>query len=254
LVKAVVARDLRLTYDGTLALEGVSLEVAPGEVVALLGPNGAGKTSLLKALAGLLPHAGRVWLFGEEVTRLSASARAARGLAWVPEEPRAFPTLTAEEHLLLALERAGGPSRGLAQAYALFPQLERVRNRKGEAMSGGERKILGLAAALLRQPRVLLTDDPFLGIFREDLDQVLRALLAFSQGGGALLVVSQEPELLADLASRAYLLVAGRVLAEGRPREVLRRWASLMGGGGGPPVPEEGRPEERGPEDRLPAR
>ncbi len=228
MVRALSARGLVVAYDGTPVLEGVSLDLETGEVVALLGPNGAGKTSLLKALAGLLPHAGRVWLLGEEVSRLSAPARASRGLAWIPEEPRAFPNLTVEEHLTLALELAGRPGRGLEQATRLFPSLHGQRKRRAASLSGGERKILSVAAAVIRRPRVLLADDPFLGLFHDQAEAVRGALIGVAEAGGAVLLAGQQPETLVSLASRAYLLVGGSIVEEGRPRDVLLRAASLL--------------------------
>jgi branched-chain amino acid transport system ATP-binding protein len=212
---------LNAAHDGSPAVEDAHLAVGRGEIVALLGPNGAGKSTLLQAVLGLLPATGRVLLEGRDVSGLPPHRRASLGVAWIPEEPRVFPTLTVADHVLLAWESAGRPAAGREELWRALPAIRELGPREASRLSGGQRKLVAAAAALVRQPRLLLADDPFLGLHGDSAVLLTRALEAARTRGTAILLAGQDLQLLARLASRAFLLVAGRIVASGDPRDVL---------------------------------
>ncbi len=208
-------------HDGAPAIEDAHVAVGRGEIVALMGPNGAGKSTLLLAVLGLLSATGRVMLEGRDLSGLPPHRRASLGMAWIPEEPRVFPTLTVTDHVLLAWESAGRPAGGREELWRALPAIRELGRRGATTLSGGERKLVAAAAALVRRPRLLLADDPFLGLHGDSAMLLTRALEAARSRGTAILLAGQDLQLLARLASRAYLLVAGRIVASGDPRDVL---------------------------------
>ncbi len=221
--QGAVLRTVRLSagYEGSVVLQEADLVVGGGEIVALVGPNGAGKSTLLLAVLGLLRSTGEIRLEGRDVSGLPAYRRASLGMAWIPEQPRVFPTLSVTEHILLAWESAGRPGGGLEELWGEMPFIRELGRRDAAKLSGGERKLLSVAAALVRRPRLLLADDPFLGVHPSRVALLARNLETARSRGTAILLTGQDPELLAGLASRAYLLMAGHVAASGHPRDVL---------------------------------
>jgi branched-chain amino acid transport system ATP-binding protein len=209
-------------HDGSLAIEDAHIAVGRGEIVALMGPNGAGKSTLLLAVLGLLPATGRVLLEGRDLSGLPPHRRASLGMAWIPEAPRVFPTLTVTDHVLLAWESAGRPAGGREELWRALPVIRELGRRAATTLSGGERKLVAAAAALVRRPRLLLADDPFLGLHGDSAMLLSRVLETARSRGTAILLAGQDLERLARLASRAHLLIAGRVVASGDPLEVLR--------------------------------
>lgn len=209
-------------HDGSLALDNAHIVVQRGEVVALMGPNGAGKSTLLLAVLGLLPATGRVLLERRDLSGMPPHDRASVGVAWIPEEPRVFPTLTVTDHLVLAWESAGRPAYGPEELSRELPVIRELGSRVATTLSGGERKLVAAAAALVRRPRLLLADDPFLGLHGDAAMLVTRMLEAARSRGTAILLTGQDLQLLVRLASRAYLLVAGRIVGSGEPSDVLR--------------------------------
>jgi branched-chain amino acid transport system ATP-binding protein len=215
---------LEVVYHSVaLVLRGVSLKVPEGAVVALLGPNGAGKTTLLRAVAGLLPlHEGRVTkghvsLFGERLGGEGADARVRRGLAQVMEGRRILGELTVEENLL-----AGGWSvpRGELSArldafYARFPVLGERRHRQAGYLSGGEQQLLAIARALVSRPRLLVLDEPSLGLAPRMVQEVAGLVRAIHAEGVSILLVEQNAAMALDLATYGYVLDNGRVVLDG---------------------------------------
>jgi branched-chain amino acid transport system ATP-binding protein len=218
-----ILRTIALTagYGEAPVIEDVDVVAGSGEIVALLGSNGAGKTTVLSAILGLVASTGNVLVDGRDVTGLPPYGRAALGVAWIPEQPRVFPMLTAREHLLLAWENAARPPGALEEVAQHLPMVGAVSDRPAAKLSGGQRKLVLAAAALVQRPRLLLADDPFLGVDADSTALLVRALEGVRSRGGSVLISGQGRDLLASLASRAYLFAAGRIVAEGAPRELL---------------------------------
>ena len=219
-------RDLHVAYGaGVRALQGVSLHVRPGEVVALIGSNGAGKTTLLKAIAGLVtPQAGEVTLGGRPIGAVDAAERVKLGVALVPEGRRLFSRLSVAENLTLGSYSNGDPGHRrdmLARIHALFPVLrERARQRAG-TLSGGEAQMLAIARALMSRPRFLMLDEPSLGIMPRMVDQVMDSLRRLHETEGlTMFLVEQNVPAALDLADRGYVLQTGRVVLAGRSDEL----------------------------------
>jgi branched-chain amino acid transport system ATP-binding protein len=207
-------------YGEALVLRGVTLEVGAGEVVALLGPNGAGKTTLLRAVTGRLPlRAGAIRLDGVSLAGLPPYRIAALGVATIPEGRRLFDELTVAENLdlgayLPAARREAAATR--ARLEALFPVLRERRQQPAGLLSGGEQQMVALARGLMARPRLLVLDDPFLGLARAVIAAVCVALRALATDGQlGVLATGQHVRRLLSLADRAYLLDEGRVVVEG---------------------------------------
>lgn len=219
-------RDVHVTYGaGVRALQGVSLRVQPGEVVALIGANGAGKTTLLKTIAGLVaPQAGEVSFDGHAMGGMDAADRVKLGVALVPEGRRLFSRLSVAENLTLGSWSNGDPAHRremLERIHALFPVLrERARQRAG-TLSGGEAQMLAIARALMSRPRFLMLDEPSLGIMPRLVDQVMDSLRRLHESEGlTMFLVEQNVPAALDLADRGYVLQTGRVVLEGRSGEL----------------------------------
>ena len=217
-------RDLRVTYGTTVAVDGVDLDVGGGEIVALLGPNGAGKTSTLRAISRVVPATGTITFDGEPVGALRPEAVARRGLVHVPEGRHVVPTLSVHETLLVGRSaRDGRPSAfEVDDVYDLFPELVPLRSRAGWALSGGEQQMVAIGRGLLAAPRLLLLDEPSLGLAPTVVDRVY-AVLTEVAGRVPLLLVEQDTERALRLAARAYVMAAGRVALSGPAGEVAGR-------------------------------
>jgi branched-chain amino acid transport system ATP-binding protein len=219
-------RDLEAGYGDARALVGVSLSVAPGEIVALLGPNGAGKSTLLKSVAGLLrPRAGTIRWEGEELARVRAHLIVERGLALVPEGRRLFGGMTVEENLELGAfaARARRERRAnLERVYALFPVLRERRREVVRALSGGQQQMVAVGRALMASPRLLMLDEPSLGIAPRLVRAILDALAEINRAGTAVFLVEQNVPAALALAHRAYVLESGRIVAEGGGAALLQ--------------------------------
>jgi branched-chain amino acid transport system ATP-binding protein len=225
-VAAVEAR-----YGRIRALFDVSLRVAAGEAVALLGPNGAGKTTLARAIAGSIRiAAGTVHLEGADVTALSADARARAGVVLCPEGRGIFTTLSVERNLLLGASplraRLGrrtaraAVASGLERAYGLFPVLRERRHALGGSLSGGQQQMLAIARALMSEPRLLLLDEPSLGLAPIVVEDLYGQLGALRDAGQTLVVVEETPERALAIADRAYVLRLGSIALSGGADEV----------------------------------
>jgi branched-chain amino acid transport system ATP-binding protein len=221
-VTLLAVRGLEVCYGGIRALRGVDLEVGRGEVVCLIGANGAGKTTTLRALAGLTaPAAGEVLFEGQAVRDLPTHRRARRGLTLVPEGRGVFPRLTVEENLLMgAYASPAGPRtrQGLERAYGLFPRLAERRAQKAGTLSGGEQQMLAIGRGLMAEPRLLMLDEPSLGLAPLLVERIFETLRAIAAAGMTLLLVEQNARRALELATRGYVLEGGRIaLADSAP-------------------------------------
>ena len=228
---ALQVRNLEVVYsDVILVLRGISVDVGDGESVALLGANGAGKTTLLRAISGLLPvhrgeiTKGEVRLGDRKITGLDAAKIVRLGLAQVMEGRRTFAELTVEENL-----RAGAFARrdndavegAYERVFALFPQLEERRSSTAGYLSGGEQQMLAIGRALMAAPRLLVLDEPSLGLAPALVDQIAGTIAEINRQGTSVLLVEQNAAMALSIASRGYVLEAGRIVLDG-PAETLR--------------------------------
>jgi branched-chain amino acid transport system ATP-binding protein len=208
-------RDLEVAYGGVPAVHGLSLTVAPGEIVGLIGPNGAGKSTTLHAIMGLVPaQGGDVLLDGTSIRGRPPEAVARSGVALVPEGRRLFAELTVEENLRLGL--AGRPSRegaeeDLAAVVELFPIVDEFKHRHAGALSGGQQQQLAIARALVARPSVLLLDEPSLGLAPTVVDLVFATLRAIRERGLGILLVEQRAQRTVALADRTHVLANGEL-------------------------------------------
>jgi len=230
-------RDLEVAYGHVEAVRGVSLSVGEGQFVTLIGPNGAGKTSLLSALAGLVrPKKGSVRLGGRDVTGLAAHAAVAAGISLVPEGRAILGRMTIEENLRLAgeIRRPRSEVQGaIEEQYRRFPILGERRAHPAGTLSGGEQQMLAFARALVARPRILLLDEPSMGLSPLLVQQVFEIVQAIHREGATVLLVEQNARLALSITDRAYVLERGRVVFEGASRELSqdeRVRAAYLGG------------------------
>jgi len=210
--------ELDVRYGRTHAVRGVTLHVAAGEIVTVLGANGAGKSSLLKAIAGAVrPAAGRVMLDGADVTALGAPARVRRGLVLVPEGRQILVSLTVHENLQMGAygRRDGDVSRDIAAIYDRFPNLGARRDMAASVLSGGEQQMLAISRALLARPRVMMLDEPSLGLSPLLVARLFGLIGALNREGLAILLVEQNTQMALRAASRGYVMELGRVVLDG---------------------------------------
>ncbi len=213
---------LRAGYGALQVLHGISLHVQPGEFVAVVGANGAGKSTLLRALMGLIPAQGTVSFRGQDLVTQPAHSRAARGIAYVPEGRRVFPSLTVEENLLAGLHATSrSPEEALPEVYDLFPRLAERRRQAARTLSGGEQQMLAMGRALVLDPILLVADEVSLGLAPVVVDRIFDVLVNMNRSGRAVLLAEQNVRISLEAATRAYVLDTGRVGLEG-PAEELR--------------------------------
>ena len=210
-------------YGRVHALDGVSLQVHPGEIVALLGANGAGKSTTLRAVSGLVRvAAGSIRLQGRPIANLPPDAIVRLGVAHAPEGRRIFSTLTVEENLVLGaflrLRDRAEVQESFAFVYNLFPRLKERRSQLAGTLSGGEQQMLAIGRALMARPRVLLLDEPSLGLAPLLVRSIFQALRTIQAAGVSILLVEQNARAALRIARRAYVLETGRIVAAGESR------------------------------------
>jgi branched-chain amino acid transport system ATP-binding protein len=205
-------------YGRIEVLHGVSLEVGAGEIVSLIGSNGAGKTTLMRVISGILPMAGgRILFDDEDIGRLPAHVRVVRGIAQVPEARQVFAPLSVDDNLRLGgfRRRAADVPRELDRIYALFPALAERRGIAAGNLSGGQQQMLAIGRALMSGPRLLLLDEPSMGLAPVLVDQILDTVVALRQAGVTVLLVEQNVNAALAIADRAYVIETGRIVLNG---------------------------------------
>jgi len=217
-------KDLHVRYGKAHALKGVSLTVGEGEIVALIGNNGAGKTTLLNALSGLIRStAGDIVFEGKGILQAPADAIVRLGIIQVPEGRHIFPDLTVRENLRLgAFSRKGDLAADFDRVLTLFPILKERAHQPGGTLSGGEQQMLALARGLMARPRLLLLDEPSLGLAPVLVERIYETIVAIYQQGTTVLVVEQNAFVALTSAHRAYVIETGRIVLSGLASELLQ--------------------------------
>jgi branched-chain amino acid transport system ATP-binding protein len=206
--------DIHTYYGAIEALKGVSLTVEEGEVVTLIGANGAGKSTTLRSIAGLTPaRRGSVCFEGDDVTRVPAHEVVGRGIALAPEGRHCFPRMTVRENLDLGAYRRRGPevSQDMERVFELFPRLKERERQKAGTMSGGEQQMLAIGRALMARPRLLMLDEPSMGIAPILVQRIYETIEEINRSGMAILLVEQNANYALEISRRGYVLETGRV-------------------------------------------
>jgi branched-chain amino acid transport system ATP-binding protein len=208
--------DIHTFYGSIEALRGVSLTVDEGEVVTIIGSNGAGKSTTLRSISGLTPaRSGRIEFAGEEITRLAAHEIPARGVALSPEGRHCFPRMSVRENLDLGAfrrRRSSDVAEDLERVYTLFPRLKERERQKAGTMSGGEQQMLAIGRALMARPKLLMLDEPSMGIAPNLVQRIYQNIAEINRQGVAILLVEQNANYALDLSKRGYVLETGRVV------------------------------------------
>ncbi len=216
---------IRVQYGGIVALHEVSFEVGKGEVVAMVGANGAGKSTSLKAVVGAVsPVSGKIEFDGMDITGENSAKIVRMGITYVPEARHIFGPLTVEENLLLGAfttDSKEAIEEGLSHVYKLFPILKDRRNQMGETLSGGEQQMLAIGRGLMIRPKLLMLDEPSLGLMPKLVTQVFEAVSLLKEEGHTILLVEQNVREALELADRGYILQTGRTIDSGRGKELL---------------------------------
>ncbi|HEU5159633.1 MAG TPA: ABC transporter ATP-binding protein [Streptosporangiaceae bacterium] len=229
-------KDIHVYYGKIAALKGVSVDVDQGEIVTLIGANGAGKSTTLKTISGLRPlSSGRVVFDGRDISRMPGHRRVLAGIGQAPEGRGIFPGMTVTENLLMgAYARKGDLSKDLAEVFDLFPRLAERKNQPGGTMSGGEQQMLAIGRALMTQPKVLLLDEPSMGLAPVLVTQIFSIVREINRRGTTVLLVEQNAQQALQVADRAYVLETGRIVKSAAARDLLddpEVRAAYLGGG-----------------------
>jgi len=217
-------RDLHVAYGRIEAVKGVSFTVEQGQVVTLIGTNGAGKTTTLRTISGLIrPSAGRIEFDGKPIHGVPAHEIVSLGLAHSPEGRHIFPRMTIEENLLLGayLRKDGEVGEDIAKAYAMFPVLGERRTQSAGTLSGGEQQMLAMARALMCRPRLLMLDEPSMGLSPILMQQILATIVQLKESGTTILLVEQNAQGALSLADHGHVLEVGRIALSGTGSDLL---------------------------------
>jgi branched-chain amino acid transport system ATP-binding protein len=224
----LAVQDIHTFYGETQALFGVSLQVAPGEVLALLGPNGAGKTTTLRSILGLTPpRHGRIRFDGQGITQLPTHRIAAMGVGWVPDDRRIFPTLTVSRNLDIARKKTRFRAWKLSECFEIFSALEYLMARECENLSGGEMQMVAISRVLMGAPGLVLFDEPSQGLAPKVVQDVMSTVLRLKRDGVAVLLVEQNVRSALEVADRVCVMRDGLIVHEG-PAEAMRADAALQ--------------------------
>ena len=219
------AEEIKVRYSGLPVLQGVSLNVDPGETVCVVGANGAGKSTLLRAIMGTQHiFEGRILFMGHEIHRLKTEDIVHMGIIYVPEEKMLFSPVVVEENLILGayvLKDKEKIQENLEFVYNLFPRLRERRGQAASTLSGGEQQMVAIGRGLMSNPRILMLDEPSLGLAPVLVDEVLDTVRRLKEEGMTILLVEQNVREGLDLADRAYVLQTGRIVSEGSGKELL---------------------------------
>ncbi len=226
--------DAHISYGKVEAVRGLSLDVQPGEIVTIVGANGAGKTTLLNAIMGILPLQGGVILGGQRIERYDIEDRVAAGLSLVPEHRELFATMTVEENLQLGAFRTSATSTASSfeRVYTLFPRLKERRPQLAGTLSGGEQQMLAMGRALMGQPKLLMLDEPSLGLAPRIVADIFKIIGELKQAGVAVLLVEQNAQAALQIADRAYVMELGEFVLSGSAKDIAadhRVIASYLG-------------------------
>ena len=217
--------DLEVYYGVIQAIKGVSFQVNQGEVIALIGANGAGKTTILHTITGLLsPKRGSVMFEGKEITKVPAHKIVSMGMAHVPEGRRVFAELSVYENLKMGAYTRKDKKEieeSLANVYKRFPRLEERKNQMAGTLSGGEQQMLAMGRALMSKPKIILMDEPSMGLSPIMVNEIFDIIRAVSEGGTTVLLVEQNAKKALGIADRAYVLETGKIVLEGKAEELL---------------------------------
>jgi branched-chain amino acid transport system ATP-binding protein len=237
-------RGVESFYGSVQALKGVSLRVEQGEIVTLLGANGAGKSSTLRTISGLLrPAKGEILLGGAPIHRMAPEAIVRLGIAHVPEGRRIFPGLTVTENIMLGASNRGRLKRAqlmaeVEQMFAIFPDLKRLSGALGWSLSGGQQQMLAVARGLMAVPKLLLLDEPSLGLAPIIVQQLFAVIRQIRERGMTILLVEQNAHMALSVADRGYVLETGSLTVEGEARALLDNEEVRVAYLGGGPPPE----------------
>ena len=218
-------KDLEVYYGMIQAIKGISFEVNEGEVIALIGANGAGKTTILHTISGLIaPKKGSITFEGQEITKIPAHKIVENGLAQVPEGRRVFPSLTVLENLKLGAYTRKDKKEiedTLKMVYERFPRLEERKNQPAGTLSGGEQQMLAMGRALMSKPRIILMDEPSMGLSPIFVNEIFDIIKKVSASGTTVLLVEQNAKKALSIADRGYVLDTGKIVKEGKASDLL---------------------------------
>ena len=232
-------RNISVSYDKVEAVRGVSLDVEAGQIVSVIGPNGAGKTTMMLATMGLLPLTGEVTFEGTDLSGLEVEERVERGICLVPEKRELFGDMSVADNLVLgsySLTDRSGVAASLEQVYERFPRLKERRRQAAGTLSGGERQMLALGRALMAKPKLLILDEPSLGLAPLIVREIFRTISSLRELGVSVLLVEQNARAALETADYGYVLETGEIVQEG-PADTLihdpKLIAAYLGGGEG---------------------
>jgi len=218
-------RDVHTYYGNIHALKGISLTIDKGEIVTLIGSNGAGKSTTLKTISGLLrPREGEIWFDGERLDGTPAHDVVSKGICQAPEGRRIFPRMTVRENLEMgAFQRAKGPEveADFERVYTLFPRLKERLGQKGGTLSGGEQQMLAIGRALMARPKVLLLDEPSMGLSPILVEQIFEIVKDINASGTTVLLVEQNALMALGIAKRGYILQTGEIVLQDMAAELM---------------------------------
>ena len=218
-------KDLQVYYGVIQALKGISFEVNQGEVIALIGANGAGKTTTLQTLTEIIPSkAGSITFEGKDITKIPAHKIVEMGMAHVPEGRRVFADMTVYENLLMGAytrKDKNEIAQSLANVYKRFPRLEERKNQRAGTLSGGEQQMLAMGRALMSKPRIILMDEPSMGLSPIFVNEIFNIIKEVSEGGTTVLLVEQNAKKALSIADRAYVLETGNITLSGKAEDLL---------------------------------
>lgn len=216
-------KDLSVHYGVIQALKQVSLEVHEGEIVALIGANGAGKTTLLHAISGLVKHEGEIEFLGQSLNKVSSRAIVASGITQVPEGRRIFPDMSVTENLLMGAylrKDKAGIEEDMKMVFERFPRLEERKKQLAGTLSGGEQQMLAMGRALMARPKLLLLDEPSMGLSPLLVKEIFSIITAINQQGTTVLLVEQNARMALQIADRAYVMETGKIVLTGTGEEL----------------------------------